>query len=67
MLKLHSRYFSCTNDRAANALVRSCFHAYADTAFLKIEDKFMGRQKAIKNGSLGEGRPDSPNSEQQTR
>ncbi|KAI6176438.1 PID domain-containing protein [Aphelenchoides bicaudatus] len=62
VLECHT--FICTNDRAANALVRSCFHSYADTAFLKIEDKLLGRQKAIKNGSLSE-RPDTP-SEQQT-
>ncbi|CAJ0942179.1 unnamed protein product, partial [Mesorhabditis belari] len=41
--------FICTNNRAANALVRCCFHAYADSIYLKIDDKIPGL-KAIKGG-----------------
>uniref|UniRef100_A0A914KQV3 PID domain-containing protein n=1 Tax=Meloidogyne incognita TaxID=6306 RepID=A0A914KQV3_MELIC len=31
--------FVCTNEKAANALVRCCFHAYADTMYLKLDEK----------------------------
>ncbi|CAI5445147.1 unnamed protein product [Caenorhabditis angaria] len=55
--------FICTNNKAANALVRCCFHAYADSIYLKMEDKNPGL-KAIKEGSMGERSPDSPNSEE---
>jgi hypothetical protein len=62
VLECHA--FICTSEQSANALVRSCFHSYADTAFLRIDDK-LPNNKAIKNGSLNE-RADSPNSEQPT-
>uniref|UniRef100_A0A1I7XAN5 PID domain-containing protein n=1 Tax=Heterorhabditis bacteriophora TaxID=37862 RepID=A0A1I7XAN5_HETBA len=55
--------FICTNNKAANALVRCCFHAYADSIYLKIDDKIPGL-KAIKEGSTGERSPGSPQSEE---
>lgn len=48
MLECHA--FVCTNDKAANALVRCCFHAYADTMYLKMDEKLPGL-KAIKEPS----------------
>ncbi|CAB3402889.1 unnamed protein product [Caenorhabditis bovis] len=54
--------FICTNNKAANALVRCCFHAYADSIYLKMEEKNPGL-KAIKEGSTGERSPGSPGSE----
>ncbi|KHJ89476.1 hypothetical protein OESDEN_10698 [Oesophagostomum dentatum] len=39
--------FICTNNKAANALVRCCFHAYADSIYLKMDEKMPGL-KAIK-------------------
>ncbi|KAJ1348450.1 hypothetical protein KIN20_003750 [Parelaphostrongylus tenuis] len=54
--------FICTNNKAANALVRCCFHAYADSIYLKMDEKLPGL-KAIKEGSTGERSPTSPQSE----
>ncbi|KAE9417258.1 hypothetical protein Angca_000382 [Angiostrongylus cantonensis] len=54
--------FICTNNKAANALVRCCFHAYADSIYLKMDEKMPGL-KAIKEGSTGERSPTSPQSE----
>jgi hypothetical protein len=48
VLECHA--FICTNEKAANALVRCCFHSYADTISLKMEDKIPGL-KAIKEAS----------------
>lgn len=52
----------CTNEKAANALVRCCFHAYADTLYLKMDEKVMapgtGGLKAIKEPSRS-GTPSS--------
>lgn len=31
--------FVCTSEKGANALVRCCFHAYADTMYLKLDEK----------------------------
>ncbi|CAD5219343.1 unnamed protein product [Bursaphelenchus xylophilus] len=31
--------FICTSERAANALVRSCFHSYADTTYMRLNDR----------------------------
>ncbi|PIO53863.1 hypothetical protein TELCIR_24786, partial [Teladorsagia circumcincta] len=55
--------FICTNNKAANALVRCCFHAYADSIYLKMDEKVPGL-KAIKEGSTGERSPGSPQSEE---
>ncbi|KAI6233655.1 PID domain-containing protein [Aphelenchoides fujianensis] len=63
VLECHA--FICTNDKAANALVRCCFHAYADTICLKMEDK-LPQTKAIKDSGSVTDSPDSPSSEQQT-
>ncbi|CAD6185624.1 unnamed protein product [Caenorhabditis auriculariae] len=54
--------FICTNNKAANALVRCCFHAYADSVYLKMDEKTPGL-KAIKQSSTGERSPGSPDSE----
>ncbi|KAI1721184.1 hypothetical protein Ddc_07627 [Ditylenchus destructor] len=48
VLECHA--FICTNERAANALVRCCFHSYADTIYLKMDEKMPGL-KAIKESS----------------
>uniref|UniRef100_A0A915DA35 PID domain-containing protein n=1 Tax=Ditylenchus dipsaci TaxID=166011 RepID=A0A915DA35_9BILA len=48
VLECHA--FICTNEKAANALVRCCFHSYADTIYLKMDDKVPGL-KAIKESS----------------
>uniref|UniRef100_A0A0N5B997 PID domain-containing protein n=1 Tax=Strongyloides papillosus TaxID=174720 RepID=A0A0N5B997_STREA len=54
VLECHA--FICTNEKAANALVRCCFHSYADTIYLKMDDRIPGL-KAIKDKS----RSTSPN------
>uniref|UniRef100_A0A0N4Z713 PID domain-containing protein n=1 Tax=Parastrongyloides trichosuri TaxID=131310 RepID=A0A0N4Z713_PARTI len=48
VLECHA--FICTNEKAANALVRCCFHSYADTIYLKMDDRIPGL-KAIKDKS----------------
>ena len=61
MLECHG--FICTNETAANALVRCCFHSYADTIYLKMDEKIPGL-KAIK-GSSGSDTPSSENYSEQ--
>ncbi|KIH58525.1 hypothetical protein ANCDUO_11267 [Ancylostoma duodenale] len=63
VLVLECHGFICTNNKAANALVRCCFHAYADSIYLKMDEKVPGL-KAIKEGSTGERSPASPQSEE---
>uniref|UniRef100_A0A7E4VKU2 PID domain-containing protein n=1 Tax=Panagrellus redivivus TaxID=6233 RepID=A0A7E4VKU2_PANRE len=58
VLECHA--FICTNEKAANALVRCCFHSYADTISLKMEDKIPGL-KAIKEGSRSATPSSDPN------
>ncbi|CAI4231158.1 unnamed protein product [Auanema sp. JU1783] len=55
--------FICTNSKAANALVRCCFHAYADCMYLRMDERIPGL-KAIKEGSLGDRSPESRGSEE---
>lgn len=58
VLECHS--FICTSERAANSLVRCCFHSYADTMYIRINDR-----KALREDR---SRSASPNdSEQQAR
>ncbi|KAI6200884.1 PID domain-containing protein [Aphelenchoides besseyi] len=63
VLECHA--FICTNEKATNALVKCCFHSYADTIALKMDDK-LPQRKAIKDGGSVTDSPDSPSSEQQT-
>uniref|UniRef100_A0A914HE77 PID domain-containing protein n=1 Tax=Globodera rostochiensis TaxID=31243 RepID=A0A914HE77_GLORO len=64
VLECHA--FVCTNEKAANALVRCCFHAYAETNYLKAEEKLPSPPsqgnglRAIKEPS----RSESPSSDQ---
>ncbi|VDD97001.1 unnamed protein product, partial [Enterobius vermicularis] len=55
VLECHA--FICTNSKAANALVRCCFHAYAESMYVKLDEKIPGL-KAIKEAS----RSSTPNS-----
>ncbi|MFH4978264.1 hypothetical protein AB6A40_004973 [Gnathostoma spinigerum] len=57
VLECHA--FICTNSKAANALVRCCFHAYAESMYIKMEEKQSG-MKAIKESSRS---PSPENSE----
>uniref|UniRef100_A0AC35U393 PID domain-containing protein n=1 Tax=Rhabditophanes sp. KR3021 TaxID=114890 RepID=A0AC35U393_9BILA len=55
VLECHA--FICTNEKAANALVRCCFCSYSDTIYLKMDERIPGL-KAIKDKS----EHDSPDS-----
>ncbi|GMT20005.1 hypothetical protein PFISCL1PPCAC_11302 [Pristionchus fissidentatus] len=46
--------FICTNAKAANALVRCCFHAYADSIYLKMDEN--SGLRSIKDADEGEER-----------
>ncbi len=61
VLECHA--FICTNEKAANALVRACFHAYADHMYLKMDEQ-MAKQvpgmAAIKDKHSSTSRSSSP-------
>lgn len=59
VLECHA--FISTNAKAANALVRCCFHAYADSIYLKMEDTKIPGLKAIKEAEAS--RSNSPASD----
>ena len=46
VLECHA--FIATNARAANALVRCCFHAYADSMYLKMDDQLANKIPGLK-------------------
>ncbi|KAL3116095.1 hypothetical protein niasHT_007395 [Heterodera trifolii] len=65
VLECHA--FVCTNEKAANALVRCCFHAYAETHYLKAEEKLCSPPAQQRNGLRAIKEPSrsgTPSSEQ---
>lgn len=68
VLECHS--FICMSEKAANALVRCCFHAYADSIYLKIDDgvKSLALRDAPERETEGiKGASDSSRSSSVTR
>lgn len=57
VLECHA--FICTNAKAANALVRCCFHAYAESMYVKLDER-LPALKAIKEASRSASPPSEP-------
>ncbi|VIO92588.1 conserved hypothetical protein [Brugia malayi] len=57
VLECHA--FICTNAKAANALVRCCFHAYAESMYIKLDER-LPALKSIKEASRSASPPSEP-------